>query len=528
MLASANIIYSLYAMLLTFFICFVTYHIIKKHFFHKKEEKIKDIKKEDFKEIQDMKQIFKNNVDAETDKAKKEIIGQEKNKEENKLILLEKKVTEMTQKLNDVEGMKAKMNKMETENKEMKAKVNKVEEKMKITDLNLMIQNKEINILKLKNNIFLNSFKILYFRKIANILLNEIFINYKEQFYETPKIFIDKQKPAYLAKPFSIIIAKNPINKFKMNNINLLIDYLMFVKDFTSSFIHIEKKNTVQTEILFSIFQEKNIIKDEKSNEYLIDSSILINTVLGEQEKEIQEEQKDGKESFSEGINEISNQEKTDNEINIPIKNIYKNEPNNGNGHSSDNGISTNIDDNGNNGKENQGDDISEKNEKDELMKKIDDIISRMNANYKNNDYSMENELNQINELNVENLLEKKQGFSENELLKLKNIKSLKDLYLEHKNSNNDSYIIEIGFIFNEWKKSFNQSYKQSEEFKNLVIYDQKIELLDIKKVANGLLIKEKEKKALTIFGTDPGNFQGSDILKKSKFEWYNGILKKE
>ena len=192
MLASANIIYSLYAMLLTFFICFVTYHIFKKHFFHKKEEKIKDSKKEDFKEIQDMKQIFKNNVDAETDKAKKEIIGQEKNKEENKLILLEKKVTEMTQKLNDVEGMKAKMNKMETENKEMKAKVNKVEEKMKITDLNLMIQNKEINILKLKNNIFLNSFKILYFRKIANILLNEIFINYKEQFYETPKIFIDK------------------------------------------------------------------------------------------------------------------------------------------------------------------------------------------------------------------------------------------------------------------------------------------------------------------------------------------------
>ena len=519
MLASANIIYLLYAMLLTFFICFVTCFIFKKHFFHKKEEKIKDIKKEDFKEIQDMKQIFKNNVDAETDKAKKEIIGQEKNKEENKLILLEKKVTEMTQKLNDVEEMKAKVNKVENENKEMK-------EKMKITDLNLMIQNKEINILKLKNNIFLNSFKILYFRKIANILLNEIFINYKEQFYETPKIFIDKQKPAYLAKPFSIIIAKNPINKFKMNNINLLIDYLMFVKDFTSSFIHIEKKNTVQTEILFSIFQEKNIIKDEKSNEYLIDSSILINTVLGEQEKEIQEEQKDGKESFSEGINEISNQEKIDNVINIPIKNIYKNEPNNGNGHSSDNGISTNIDDNGNNGKENQGDDISEKNEKDELMKKIDDIISRMNANYKNNDYSMENELNQINELNVENLLEKKQGFSENELLKLKNIKSLKDLYLEHKNSKNDSYIIEIGFIFNEWKKSFNQSYKQSEEFKNLVIYDQKIELLDIKKVANGLLIKN-ETKTLKLFGKEQGNFKDFDILDESKFKWYSENLAK-
>ena len=526
MLASANIIYSLYAMLLTFFICFVTYHIIKKHFFHKKEEKIKDIKKEDFKEIQDMKQIFKNNVDAETDKAKKEIIGQEKNKEENKLILLEKKVTEMTQKLNDVEGMKAKMNKMETENKEMKAKVNKVEEKMKITDLNLMIQNKEINILKLKNNIFLNSFKILYFRKIANILLNEIFINYKEQFYETPKIFIDKQKPAYLAKPFSIIIAKNPINKFKMNNINLLIDYLMFVKDFTSSFIHIEKKNTVQTEILFSIFQEKNIIKDEKSNEYLIDSSILINTVLGEQEKEIQEEQKDGKESFSEGINEISNKEKTDNVFNIPIKNIYKNEPNNGNGHSSDNGISYNIDNNGNNGKENQGDDISEKNEKDELMKRVDDIISRMNANYKNNDYSMEKEINQINELNVENLLEKKQGFSENELLKLENIKSLKDLIIKYKNSSKGSKNIDVGFIYNEWKKSFNQSYKKLDKFKYLVDYDQKINLLDIKNVAKGLLIK-KETKTLKFFEKEQWNFEDFDILDESKFKWYSGNLTK-
>ena len=80
MLASANIIYLLYAMLLTFFICFVTCFIFKKHFFHKNEEKIKDSKKEDFKEIQDMKQIFKNNVDAETDKAKKEIIGKEKTK----------------------------------------------------------------------------------------------------------------------------------------------------------------------------------------------------------------------------------------------------------------------------------------------------------------------------------------------------------------------------------------------------------------------------------------------------------------
>ena len=329
-----------------------------------------------------------------------------------------------------------------------------------------------------------------------------------------------------MAKPFSIIIAKNPINKFKMNNINLLIDYLMFVKDFTSSFIHIEKKNTVQTEILFSIFQEKNIIKDEKSNEYLIDSSILINTVLWEQEKEIQEEQKDGKVSFSEGINEISNKEKTDNVINIPIKNIYKNEPNNGNGHSSDNGISTNIDDNGNNGKENQGDDISEKNEKDELMKRVDDIISRMNANYKNNDYSMENELNQINELNVENLLEKKQGFSENELLKLENIKSLKDLIIKYKNSSKGSKNIDVGFIYNEWKKSFNQSYKKSDKFKYLVDYDKKINLLDIKKVANGLLIKN-ETKTLKLFGKEQGNFKDFDILDESKFKWYSENLAK-
>lgn len=507
MIATATIYDIMLVLFPTFCLCFAAYFILKKSFFFKKEDKKKDNKDGDFKGIQDMK-IIKNNVDvdSEPNKDKLEIIDQDKNKPENQIKELKERMSEMEKKMNKI-GM---------ENYELK-------DKMKITDLNLMIQKSEINILQIKNNTFLNSFKILYFRKIANILLYDIFNNYWNQFYQTKPIFRNEQKPEYKAKPFPVIIAKEPINGLKINDINLLIDYLMFIKDFTSSFIHIEKKYPIQIEILFSLFEEKNIIKDENTNEYSIDSSILINTILGEKEKEKIEEQKNDEISISEEINEISTKEKAENIINIPIKIAANNEANNGNGNSSDNGISTNVE---NNEKEKQSDDIFEKNEKDELMKKIDEIIVRLSENYQNKNYSMEEELNQINELNVENLLKKKQGFSKNELLKLGNIKSLKDLISKHKDSKNGSNIIGIGFIFNEWKNSFNQSYKKSNKFKSLVVYDQKIELIDIKNVANGLIIKN-EAKTLKIFGTDPGNFQGFTILDESDFQWYSEMSTK-
>jgi hypothetical protein len=99
-------------------------------------------------------------------------------------------------------------------------------------------------------------------------------------------------------------------------------------------------------------------------------------------------------------------------------------------------------------------------------------------------------------------------------------------LILKYKNSSKGSNIIDVGFIFNEWKKTFNQSYKKSDKFKYLVDYDQKINLLDIKNVAKGLLIK-KETKTLKFFEKEQWNFEDFDILDESKFKWYSENLAK-
>ena len=55
----------------------------------------------------------------------------------------------------------------------------------------------------------------------------------------------------------------------------------MYIKDFTSSFTHTVKKFPIQIEILFSIFGNSKIKKDENDN-YTINASYLIDAVLGD------------------------------------------------------------------------------------------------------------------------------------------------------------------------------------------------------------------------------------------------------
>jgi hypothetical protein len=64
--------------------------------------------------------------------------------------------------------------KLENQNEENK----KLKEQLNLTDLKAIIQEQKINVLTNKNIMFLNAYKILYFRKIANILLDKIFVKY--------------------------------------------------------------------------------------------------------------------------------------------------------------------------------------------------------------------------------------------------------------------------------------------------------------------------------------------------------------
>ena len=68
--------------------------------------------------------------------------------------------------------------------------------------------------------------------------MEKIFIQ-KENFRKIPVLFEDKTKPKEKRTKFPIIIAIKPHDKKKRNEINLLIDYLMFIRDYSFSIMHI-------------------------------------------------------------------------------------------------------------------------------------------------------------------------------------------------------------------------------------------------------------------------------------------------
>jgi len=63
---------------------------------------------------------------------------------------------------------------------------------------------------------------------VSNSLLEKVLIK-KENFKKTTVLFEDETKPIEKRAKFPIIIAIKPDDK-KRNEINLLIDYLMFVR----------------------------------------------------------------------------------------------------------------------------------------------------------------------------------------------------------------------------------------------------------------------------------------------------------
>ena len=207
------------------------------------------------------------------------------------------------------------------ENKELKEKleqlnmkIDKFEQVLKNNNLVFNIHNIRITSLE-KDNYFLKSaYKVLFYRKISNSLLEKIFTQ-KENFKKTPVLFEDETKPIEKRTKFPIIIAIKPDDKKKRNEINLLIDYLMFVRDYSSSIIHIsDKKAFYQIEYLLSYLNLKKEYISDKDNRYetlaLTTSDIL--SLLFDNKIDDSNDNKDG------NINNI-------NDFEIDINNIYLN-----------------------------------------------------------------------------------------------------------------------------------------------------------------------------------------------------------
>jgi len=332
---------------------------------------------------------------------------------------------------------------------------------IKVQCSNILRDVEDINISK-KCDRLLNTYKIFYFRKIANLILDNIVKIHKDLLYKTEGIFSNFNKPISKNKGFSIIISKDDINGVKMNIINLLIDFLMYVKNITSSVIHHAAKFPIQIEILYSIL-DKGQIKKEGDN-YIINSLELLNILFSKN-------------------NEIMKDDEVD-----------KNKRDNSN---------------------NQ----SEETERDIYTQKIEDLMKKIYDYDKNEGYTIVDIKKELREIDIENILKNNKELNENELRKLKYLQKFKD-NIEKKIEKDNIKIIDGNFIFNKWKKSFNKNYKNDIKFKKLVIFDKNLKFNEMKDAAANLIGKVD----LKILEDDNDNFADNinNIIKENEFDNYH------
>ena len=144
-------------------------------------------------------------------------------------------------------------------------------------NLNIKLEN-----LKLKFDLLLGSYKILFIRKTANIFLNELFTRYSKYF---------KQKGFRINhnKKHSITICVKDIKGVNSKVINLIVDFLKFIKIKTSSMIHIQDKNfKFQKEILYEALEKETSDSQESGlNIFLNEAMNIIFQKKKQEEKDI-------------------------------------------------------------------------------------------------------------------------------------------------------------------------------------------------------------------------------------------------
>ena len=415
----------------------------------------------------------------------------------NKVLTDKEVIKELITKVGELEN---KINSQGVEN----TKVEELENKINSQGVENIIQKLDINMLKRKYDMLFNSYQILYFRKIANILLYIILKKNENSFVKTEKIFIDTDRPSYLQRSFAIILAIKEINNIKKNDINLFLDFLMYVKESASSNIHLAEKYDAQIEILYTIFDPKKIEK-VNDEDYYVEPKYLLNIFFG--------------------IENNKEENKTNSENNIVNKivdsDVVNMKKENGNGSSnSGNDESTKEDKNVN---ENINSNIKEP----IIQKKNEENLNEKNDTNNNQIIFEVIEKSQKAELlqKIDNLfrhIKNKNDFNEKEIAKMELLIALKNTFNSNKNDLKEVEKINVEFMFNKWKNSFGRSYRNEEDYKNLVIFKGNLTYEDIKRIATKLLENINDK--IKLFGEDPGNFPGyiNKELKQSEFGLYN------
>ena len=238
--------------------------------------------------------------------------------DEDKFSYLEKKIKKLEKKYSQLEG---KYEELEGKNKELEGKNNDLEgeneqRKNEINNLkiytNIMSEiNNQIEILSNNNfsyinnrlELILNSYKIIYMRKLSNLLLEQIYKKYSAN--------LAKVKVSYGKIRKTIIVVLDPIKhpkKFDSYQVNLLIEYLRFIWDKSSSIIHVNDKDFPYQKEIFHEYLKGTIKtnKDKNINNNSISVGNLV-TILFESNDEMKYNLNNNKNKNHTEENKLSN-----------------------------------------------------------------------------------------------------------------------------------------------------------------------------------------------------------------------------
>ena len=185
----------------------------------------------------------------------------------------------------------------------------------------------KINGINKKVKLIMNSYKILYMRKLANPLLQKI---YKKYSHFLGKTFIEYGNKKEKKKVDVIAVLPNikKLDTVESYNINLLIDFLRFVWKKCSTGIHINDENfPFQKEILYEYLNPVKKINNKKIVNNNLEKSMKIKEIINlifEENNERDENSENIKILESDLVKEIKNKIKEGLIMNKTEENINK------------------------------------------------------------------------------------------------------------------------------------------------------------------------------------------------------------
>ena len=216
----------------------------------------------------------------------------------------------------------------------VKEQNDKIENQNKIINIMNDIDNQKdiyyktkINGINKKVKLIMNSYKILYMRKLANLLLQKI---YKKYSHCLGKTYIEYGNKKEKKKVDVIAVLPNikKLDTVESYNINLLIDFLRFVWKKCSTGIHINDENfPFQKEILYEYLNPVKKINNKKIVNNNLEKSMKIKEIINlifEENNERDENSENIKILESDLVKEIKNKIKEGLILNKTEENINK------------------------------------------------------------------------------------------------------------------------------------------------------------------------------------------------------------